>query len=75
MHRQCLNHPLETGYDCALYLALRRGLLMVEAQSAWLVKWAAFCQPANSPVNQRTTPPGGGSGRLKRRLAERYIES
>jgi DNA-binding PadR family transcriptional regulator len=33
---ECLNQPLESGYDRALYLALRRGLLVVEAQAAWL---------------------------------------
>jgi DNA-binding PadR family transcriptional regulator len=36
MEKQCLNRPLETGYDHALYLALRRGLLLFKAQSAWL---------------------------------------
>jgi hypothetical protein len=42
MHRLCLNQPLETAYDSALYLALRRGLLMVEAQSAWLGEVSRF---------------------------------
>jgi DNA-binding PadR family transcriptional regulator len=36
MQVQCLGRPLETGYDQALFLALRRGLLMVEAQLVWL---------------------------------------
>ena len=58
MHRQCLNQSLETGYDYALYLALRRGLLMLEAQSAWLDEVCGFLS----------------TGRIKGRLAERYIE-
>jgi PadR family transcriptional regulator, regulatory protein AphA len=36
MHEQCIGQPMETGYDRALYLALRRGLLTVEAQANWL---------------------------------------
>jgi DNA-binding PadR family transcriptional regulator len=42
MNEQCLSRPLETGYDRALYLALRRGLLLVEAQSAWLGEVSGF---------------------------------
>lgn len=42
MNRRCLKQPLETGYDFALYLALRRGLLMVEAQLAWLDEVGRF---------------------------------
>jgi PadR family transcriptional regulator AphA len=36
MNASCLAQPLETGYDQALYLALRRGLLVVQAQATWL---------------------------------------
>jgi DNA-binding PadR family transcriptional regulator len=42
MHKSCLRQSLETGYDQALYLALRRGLLLVEAQSAWLREVSRF---------------------------------
>ncbi|MBZ5577981.1 MAG: PadR family transcriptional regulator [Acidobacteriia bacterium] len=42
MHESCLKQPLRTGYDFALYLALRRGLLLVEAQSAWLREVSRF---------------------------------
>jgi DNA-binding PadR family transcriptional regulator len=42
MEEQCLNQPLETGYDHALFFALRRGLLLVEAQSAWLGEVGEF---------------------------------
>jgi len=35
-------NPVFTGYERALYLALRRGLLMVEAQSAWLHEVSEF---------------------------------
>jgi DNA-binding PadR family transcriptional regulator len=42
MHRQCLSRPLQGGYDHALYLALRRGLLLVEAQAAWLGEVSEF---------------------------------
>ena len=42
MEAQCLKRPLETGYDRALYLALRRGLLVVEAQAAWLGEVSEF---------------------------------
>jgi len=56
MHRQCLKQSLETGYDYALYLALRRGLLMVEAQSAWLDEVNRFL--STGELIQRTTPLG-----------------
>ena len=38
MRRECIRQPLEQlkAYDQALYLALRRGLLMAKAQTAWL---------------------------------------
>jgi DNA-binding PadR family transcriptional regulator len=38
MRRECIKQPLGklTPYDQALYLALRRGLLLVEAQAEWL---------------------------------------
>jgi hypothetical protein len=36
MDATCRTQPLETGYDRGLYLALRRGLLLVEAQTVWL---------------------------------------
>ena len=42
LDKQCLNRPLETSYDHALYLALRRGLLMVEAQASWLREVSEF---------------------------------
>jgi DNA-binding PadR family transcriptional regulator len=42
MEQQCLKQPLNTGYDHALYLALRRGLLLVEAQSDWLGEVSRF---------------------------------
>jgi len=42
MHEQCICQPMETGYDRALYLALRRGLLMVEAQANWLREVSKF---------------------------------
>lgn len=42
MNRTCLRQPVETGYDQALFLALRRGLLLVEAQSAWLREVSHF---------------------------------
>jgi len=42
MHEQCFGQPMETGYDRALYLALRRGLLMVEAQASWLREVSEF---------------------------------
>lgn len=38
MRRECIAQPVEKlePYDQALYLALRRGLLLFEAQTAWL---------------------------------------
>jgi DNA-binding PadR family transcriptional regulator len=42
MQRSCLDQPLESGYDAALYLALRRGLLLVDAQLAWLGEVSRF---------------------------------
>ena len=42
LEEQCRKQPLETGYDRALYLALRRGLLVVEAQAAWLSEVSEF---------------------------------
>lgn len=42
MNKTCLSQPLETGYEQALFLALRRGLLLVEAQSAWLEEVSRF---------------------------------
>jgi len=42
MQERCLKQPLETGYDQALFLALRRGLLLVQAQSAWLREVSGF---------------------------------
>jgi DNA-binding PadR family transcriptional regulator len=42
MQEQCLKRPPETGYDQALYLALRRGLLLVEAQLVWLDEVRGF---------------------------------
>jgi PadR family transcriptional regulator AphA len=42
MNKTCLRQPLETGYDQALFLALRRGLLLVEAQSEWLEEVSHF---------------------------------
>jgi PadR family transcriptional regulator AphA len=42
MNVSCLAHPLETGYDQALYLALRRGLLLVQAQATWLREVSQF---------------------------------
>jgi DNA-binding PadR family transcriptional regulator len=42
MDKQCLSRPLESAYDRALYLALRRGLLLVEAQSDWLEEVTRF---------------------------------
>lgn len=42
IQRQCLAQPIESGYDQALYLALRRGLLVVKAESDWLGEVAEF---------------------------------
>jgi len=42
LQKGCLAQPLKTGYEFALYLALRRGLLLVEAQSAWLDEVSRF---------------------------------
>jgi len=42
MHRNCLSRPLKTGYEFALFLALRRGLLLVEGQTAWLDEVSRF---------------------------------
>jgi DNA-binding PadR family transcriptional regulator len=38
----CRSQPLLTGYDSGLYLALRRGLLLVEAQTVWLAEVKQF---------------------------------
>jgi DNA-binding PadR family transcriptional regulator len=38
MDENCRKQPLQTGYDYGLYLALRRGLLLVEAQTVWLAE-------------------------------------
>lgn len=54
MYRQCLNQPLETAYDSALHLALRRGLLMVEAQSAWLGEVSRFL--SNGELKRKMGP-------------------
>jgi DNA-binding PadR family transcriptional regulator len=42
MEVQCLKQPPQTSYDHALFLALRRGLLLVEAQLAWLDEVRGF---------------------------------
>jgi DNA-binding PadR family transcriptional regulator len=42
MEEECRRQPLETGYDRGLYLALRRGLLLVEAQTVWLAEVKQF---------------------------------
>jgi DNA-binding PadR family transcriptional regulator len=44
MERACKSQPLETmtEYDRTLYLALRRGLVMVKAQMLWLEEVQAF---------------------------------
>jgi DNA-binding PadR family transcriptional regulator len=44
MNRECVTQQLNGGYDHALFLALRRGLLMVEAQKVWLEEVAAFLE-------------------------------
>jgi DNA-binding PadR family transcriptional regulator len=36
MNDYCVTQEMKNGYDYALFLALRRGLLMVEAQLKWL---------------------------------------
>jgi DNA-binding PadR family transcriptional regulator len=42
LHSYCITQPLKTGYDYALFLALRRGLLMVDAQVTWLGEVSRF---------------------------------
>jgi DNA-binding PadR family transcriptional regulator len=42
MDGECRKQPLVTGYDSGLYLALRRGLLLVEAQTVWLEEVKQF---------------------------------
>jgi DNA-binding PadR family transcriptional regulator len=44
MRRECLRQPVQDmpEYDKTLYLALRRGLLLVEAQLAWLDEVTEF---------------------------------
>jgi DNA-binding PadR family transcriptional regulator len=42
MDEQCRKQPIETSYDRALYFALRRGLLVVKAQSDWLKEVSEF---------------------------------
>jgi DNA-binding PadR family transcriptional regulator len=42
MDADCRKQPLMTGYDYGLYLALRRGLLLVEAQTVWLEEVKQF---------------------------------
>lgn len=44
MRRECLKQPTEemTEYEQSLYLALRRGLLLVEAQTKWLGEVGEF---------------------------------
>ena len=42
MYASCRRQPLDNGYDQALYLALRRGLLVVGAQSEWLREVSRF---------------------------------
>jgi len=42
MDENCRKQPLQTGYDYGLYLALRRGLLLVEAQTLWLAEVKHF---------------------------------
>jgi len=46
MRRQCAGQPLETmaEYEQSLYLALRRGLLQVEAQTKWLGEVTEFLE-------------------------------
>jgi DNA-binding PadR family transcriptional regulator len=56
MNRQCLKRPLETGYDHALYLALRRGLLLVEAQSVWLREVGEFLSSRTEAGGRLTGP-------------------
>jgi DNA-binding PadR family transcriptional regulator len=52
LEEQCRKQPLETGYDRALYLALRRGLLVVEAQAAWLGEVSEFLSGERSRLPQ-----------------------
>jgi DNA-binding PadR family transcriptional regulator len=59
MHEQCICQPMETGYDRALYLALRRGLLMVEAQANWLREVSEFL----SEKHRRKARTSGASRR------------
>ena len=58
MEMRCLNQSLETGYDFALYLALRRGLLLVEAQLTWLGEVSGFLSSGeiqrNRPKREQT---------------------
>ncbi len=42
MDENCRKQPLQTGYEHGLYLALRRGLLLVEAQTVWLAEVKHF---------------------------------
>lgn len=42
MEKNCLRQPLRTGWDHGLFLALRRGLLLVEAQAEWLAEVKYF---------------------------------
>jgi hypothetical protein len=51
-----LKGPLETGYDHALYLALRRGLLLVEAQSVWLGEVTEFLSSRTEAGGRLTRP-------------------
>ncbi len=56
MHSMCVAQPLITGYDHALFLALRRGLLMVEAQTVWLEEVSRFLstQELNRPISPQS---------------------
>ncbi len=46
MRRECLSRPFESlsEYDRALYLVLRRGLLLVAAQTEWLAEVSEFLE-------------------------------
>jgi len=44
MEKECAKQELKGGYDHALFLALRRGLLMVEAQRVWLEEVGRFLE-------------------------------
>jgi hypothetical protein len=69
-HEACVQIPAESlsEYDRILYLALRRGLLLVAAQLAWLAEARAYFESEGGGM---LGPPGRKAKKKPGRVAAR----